>query len=223
MKRYLHIVIAVILAAGAGVAAWMFININTPSVNVVTTNARMSAGTLIQTNQISTKLVARSVLPADAITDPGLVIGRVLNYGVLGDEILRLEHIAVDKGSLLARLIATAPGMVAVDLSPETAQGLTGLSVGDLVNVYGEIAVNTGGGQVATLIDKVANRSIVLYAPATASRDKTAIIIACKPEEEHRLAQVLSNNKKVTLFLQPGGVEDEDGAIPEDSQITADQ
>ncbi|MCL2766483.1 MAG: SAF domain-containing protein [Peptococcaceae bacterium] len=204
MKKYLHIIIAVTLAVSAGVFVWVFINLNTPSVNVVITTVKMPVGTVISENHITTRLVAKSVLPAGALTNPADAVGKVLAHAVLDGDILRQEHVATGKGSLVARLIAAAPGRVAVDLPPEAAQGLTGLTMGDTVNVYGEVYVDFGGGQIGAVIQKVADKAVVISAPQAVAKEKNAIIIACDPNEEQQIAQVLSHNKKVTLFLLPG-------------------
>ena len=215
MKKYLHIVIAVALAMSAGIFVWLFVNMNTPSVNVVITTVRLPVGAVINENHLTTKLVAKSILPADALTNPSDAIGRMLSHAVLADEILRREHVAAGGGSLVARLITAAPGKVAVDLPPEAAQGLTGLVMGDLVNVYGETAVDFGGGQVGSFVQKVADRAVVVAAPPTGARERTAIVLACAPEEELQIAQVLSNNKKVTLFLLPDEIATEENPAPE--------
>ena len=205
-------VIAVVLAIAAGVLVWVFININTPSVSVVLTTTGMPAGTVIRESQITTKLVAKAVLPPGAITNPAEAIGQALGFTVLADEILRQEHLAVGRGSLVARLIATAPGRVAVDLPVEAASGLSGLVMGDLVDVFGEVSVYYDGG-VANSIEKVAAQAVIITAPPAGARDNTAIVIACTVEEEAKIAQVLSQNKKVTLFLLPGLDEE-----PEDTE-----
>lgn len=205
IKKYLHIVLAVALATGGGLSAWYFINSNTPTEKVVVTKGKLPSGTIINDSNISTKLVSKSALPPGAITNPNEVIGKTLNIPVLDNEILQKDHVTAGKGSLAARLATVAPGKVAVDLPQETAQGLKGLEVGDRVNVYGEVGVSTGEGKAATMVDKVAANAIVLYVPNNQEMqpDKTgAIIIACDPSEEQKIAQVLTGGKKVTLFLQ---------------------
>ena len=209
MKKYLHVILAVVLAVAAGLIVSMFISNNTPSVNVVVSTTRLSAGTVLQSNYVTTRMVAKSLLPGDAITDVNAVTGMVLNYPVLEGDVLREEHVTAGRGSLMARLMNTAPGKVAVDLPAETAQGLTGLSVGDEVNVYGE-AVVMYNGEYGTSIEKVADRAQIIYAPG--STGNGAIIIACTPEEEKSLAYVLSSSKKVTLFLLQPDPADEGGA-----------
>ena len=216
MRKYLHVVIAVLLAAASGVLVWLFVNLNTPSVNVVVTTARLPVGAVLNESYFTTRLVAKAILPADAITNPAEVTGKMLSHAVLADEILRREHVAVGGGSLVARLITAAPGKVAVDLPPEAAQGLSGLVMGDLVNVYGEVAVEFSGGQVGSMVQKVAERAVVVAAPPVGAREKTAIVLACEPEEELQLAQVLSNNKKVTLFLLPHETATEEAEGSED-------
>ncbi|SHF61586.1 Flp pilus assembly protein CpaB [Desulforamulus putei DSM 12395] len=205
IKKYLHIVLAVALATGGGLSAWYFINSNTPTEKVVVTQGKLPSGTILNSSNISTKLVSKSAIPPGAITNPDEVMGKTLNIPVLGNEILQKDHVTAGKGSLAARLATVAPGKVAVDLPQETAQGLKGLEVGDRVNVYGEVGVSTGEGKAATMVDKVAANAIVLYVPNNQEMqpDKTgAIIIACDPSEEQRIAQVLTGGKKVTLFLQ---------------------
>ncbi|PHJ39963.1 hypothetical protein P378_00135 [Desulforamulus profundi] len=205
LKKYLHIVLAVALAAGAGLSAWYFINSNTPTQKVVITQGKLPSGTILNSSNISTKLVSKSAIPPGAITNPDEVIGKTLNIPVLSNEILQKDHVAAGIGSLAARLASVAPGKVAVDLPQETAQGLKGLEVGDKVNVYGEIGVSTGDGKAATMVEKVASNAIVLFAPTNQDMrpDKSgAIIIACDPSEEQKIAQVLTGGKKVTLFLQ---------------------
>lgn len=205
LKKYLHIVLAVALATGGGLSAWYFINSNTPTEKVVVTQGKLPSGTILNSSNISTKLVSKSAIPPGAITNPDEVMGKTLNIPVLGNEILQKDHVTAGKGSLAARLATVAPGKVAVDLPQETAQGLKGLEVGDRVNVYGEVGVSTGEGKAATMVDKVAANAIVLYVPNNQEMqpDKTgAIIIACDPSEEQRIAQVLTGGKKVTLFLQ---------------------
>jgi len=207
LKKYLHIVLAVALAAGGGLSAWYFINSNTPTEKVVITSGKLSSGTIINSSHISTKLVSKSALPPGAITNPDEVIGKTLNIPVLGSEILQKDHVAEGKGSLAARLATVAPGKVAVDLPQETAQGLKGLEVGDKVNVYGEVGVPTGDGKAATMVEKVASNATVLFAPINQDMrpDKSgAIIIACDPAEEQKIAQVLTGGKKISLFLQQG-------------------
>lgn len=223
MKKYLHIIIAVALAIAAGVFVWIFVNVNTPSVNVVIATARMPVGVEIRESHITTKLAAKSVLPDGALTNPADAVGKTLAYAVLEGDIIRQEHIAAGKGSLAARLIAAAPGKVAVDLPPEAAQGLSGLTIGDVVNIYGDITVIYGNGQAGNSIEKVAEKAVIISAPPTGAKEKSAIIIACDPAEEQRIAQVLSNNKKVTLFLLPGeagktGDEGGDAGDPENEQ-----
>ena len=204
MKKYLHVLIAVALAVAAGAFVWVFINVNTPSVNVVITTTRLPVGAIINENNITTRLVAKSVLPEGAVVNPADAVGKVLAHAVLEGDIIRQEHVAAGKGSLVARLMAAAPGRVAVDLPVEAAQGMTGLTMGDTVNIYGEIYVDFGGGQAGAAVQKVADKAIVITVPLAGAKDNGTIIIACSPEEEQQIAQVLSYNKKVTLFLLPG-------------------
>lgn len=173
-------------------------------------NKHTRSGTVISPAYVGTKLVAKSVLPPDPITKPEDVIGKTLTVTVLNDEILRKEHIIAGKGSLNARLAAVAPGHVAVDLPQESAQGLKGLEIGDKVNVYGEVGVAGPDGKGATAVQRVASNAIILYAPSTSKSDikevkNEAIIIACTPQEEQKIAEVLTKGKKVTLFLLQGG------------------
>lgn len=208
LKKYLHIILALILAAGGGMAGWWFINSNTPTEKVVVTQGNLAVGTVISPSHVTTKLVAKSVMPPNTITKPEEVVGKTLTMSVLGDEILRKEHIITGKGSLNARLATIAPGRVAVDLPPESAQGLKGLEIGDIVNIYGEVGIAGPDGKGATAVEKVATGSIILYAPRTDKTDSIksskneAIIIACDPNEEQKIADVLTRGKKVSVFLQ---------------------
>ncbi len=207
IKKFLHIILALVLAAGGGMAVWWFINSNTPTEKVVVTRGNLAVGTVISPDHIATKLVAKSVMPPNTITKPEEVVGKTLTMSVLGNEILRREHIITGKGSLNARLATIAPGRVAVDLPSESAQGLKGLEIGDIVNIYGEVGVAGPDGKGATAVEKVATGSIILYAPRTDKAEgiksrNEAIIIACDPSEEKNIADVLTRGKKVSVFLQ---------------------
>ncbi len=207
IKKYLHILLALLLAAGGGGAAYTYIQANTPSVNVVKINAKIPPGTVITGQHIHTQRVAKAILPPDAVTRPEEALGKTLTMTVLGEDILRKEHIVAGKGSLVARLSTVAPGKVAVDLPQEAAQGLIGLEIGDKVNVYGEVALATADGKAATTVDKVAVNATILSAPLGEEKmgQNQAIILACDPQEEQQIARVLAGGKKVTLFLQQGG------------------
>lgn len=207
LKKYTHILLALLLAVGGGWAGYAYIQSNTPSTNIIKINSKLPPGTVITSQHIHTEMVAKSVLPPNAITKPEDAIGKTLTMTVLGEDILRKEHVVAGKGSLVARLATVAPGKVAVDLPQEAAQGLKGLEIGDKVNAYGEIAIATADGKAATTVDKVAVNAIVLYAPLGEEKmgKSEAIIIACNPQEEKAIAQVLTGGKKISLFLQQGG------------------
>ncbi|WP_031516989.1 Flp pilus assembly protein CpaB [Desulfofalx alkaliphila] len=202
IKKILHILIALVLAAGAGFSVWYFLNINNPTVKVVVTRDKLPIGTVVSPNDVTTKLVAKSVMPPNAISDVNDVVGKTVVATVFRDEVLRKEHVATNKGSLQAILETIAPNRVAVDLPPDAARGLKGLSVGDKVNIYGEVAFIASDGNAATQISKVATNAIVLYSPDRSKNNNEAIIIACTPEEEKQIANVLTMGKNVTVFLQ---------------------
>ncbi|WP_238442452.1 SAF domain-containing protein [Desulfofalx alkaliphila] len=209
LKKYLHIILAIALAVGGATAAWYFIQSQTPTERVVVTKGKYQAGTVLTQHHIGTKLVGKAMLPDGAITSPEDVIGRTLTMSVLDDEVVRADHLIAGQGNLSARLVTVAPGRVAVDLPQDAAAGLRGIEVGDRVNIYGEIGIVTGDGQDATIVDKVAENAIILYAPNPndMASGVAAIIIACEPEEEKIIADVLTRGKRVTLFLQQEGVQ----------------
>jgi Flp pilus assembly protein CpaB len=207
LKKYLHILLAIMLAAGAAVAGLSFINANTPTVKVVASTTKIPVGTVINSNHVKTKLVAKSSLPPNTVTKPEEVIGKTTTMTLLNGDILRKEHVIAGKGSLNAKLVTQAPGRVAVDLPKESAQGLIGLETGDRVNIYGETSIIGPDGKAGSQVQKVAGGAMILYAPpADIKKDNrsTSIIIACLPEEEANIADVLTRGKRVTLFLQGG-------------------
>lgn len=195
------------LAVGGAAAGWFFIQSQTPTERVVVTQGKLPVGTVINPQHVTTKLVAKAMLPQGAVTKPEDATGKTLVMPVLGGDILRQEHIVAGQGSLNARLISVAPGRVAVDLPQEAAAGLRGLDMGDKVNLYGEIGVVSDDGSSATAVEMVAKDAIILYAPNVDNKRSgvDALIVGVLPEEEKRIADVLTRGKRVTVFLQQGG------------------
>ena len=202
LKKYLHVVVAIALALAACISVYFFTSSYTPTVKVVETTSKLTPGRVINSSHITTNLYAPADVPKDAITNEKDVLGKTVVVTALEKQVLRKEHITSKQGSLQTLLASVAPGRVAVDLPSEAGQGLNGLEIGDKVNVYGEIGTVDENGQGYSKIDQVALHATILNVPKD---DRGAIIIALTPEEEKKVADVLTRGKRVTLFLQQEG------------------
>lgn len=217
-KKFMHIFIAVILALTAGLIVWYYIQANVPTVNVVIAKTRLSVGTTIGPQHVTVIQRPKVAVPMDAITDPKDVLGKTVVMGtVLNEDVIRKQHIDAGKGGLTARLATLAPGRAASDLPVETSSGLTGLNIGDKVNIYSEVGVPSGSG-AAGMVVPVAQEAIILATPdekgkqsegqLSTSAGKGSYIIAVLPEETQKVAEAIVRGKKFSIFLLSiGGVD----------------
>ncbi|OPX89550.1 MAG: hypothetical protein A4E53_01473 [Pelotomaculum sp. PtaB.Bin104] len=103
-----------------------------------------------------------------------------------------------------------APGRVAVDLPADTAPGLTGVAIGDRVDLYSEMAVvDQTGKSVASSVGPVAKGAVLIGTPnnnndkQTGPVEKGAYIVAVSPDEQKNVADSAVRGKKFTVFLLP--------------------
>jgi Flp pilus assembly protein CpaB len=217
LKRYMHVFTGLALAVAAFFTVQYYIDMNVPSVKVVTAETRLSVGTTIGPQHIKVTQIPKSVLPPDAITDAGEVLGKTVVLGVLLEgDVIRKEHVAAGKGGLAARLAALAPGRQACDLPPETAQGLRGLLVGDRVDIYSEVGVGDSAAKTAaSAVKRVAREAVVLRVPGEAkepsdslspvSMDKGSYVVALNPGDEAReVAEAVVKGRKFSVMLLSG-------------------
>ncbi|MHB8156818.1 MAG: SAF domain-containing protein [Desulfocucumaceae bacterium] len=208
LKKIAHILIALILASIAGGIVWYYVKINTPSEKVVVSANKLPVGTVIGAQDVIIKEYPLSVVPKKAIGSVQDVIGKTVVSGmVFPGEVILKEHIASDVGSLKAVLSSLAPGREAIDLPSETAVGLKGVTAGDLVNVFSELAV----GKDITTVECVAREAVIINAPSTSDRDnslaasapKESFIIAVTPEEARKVAEGYVRGKRFSLTVLP--------------------
>jgi len=211
-KRYTHIVIAVILAGIAGLGVYYYVNTNIPSQKVIVSATRLPVGTTISSEMVKYELYPKSSLPGDVISSPEDVLGKTVTIGVLENSLIREGNLVEgSKGSLSVRLNAMAPGKNAVDLPPETAQGLFGVSIGDLVEIHTETGVvDATGKSVSNRVEKVAKDAVVLSTPyskndkaSSEQVDNGCFVVAVTPAEEENIADGIVRGKKFSLFLLP--------------------
>lgn len=209
LKRIAHILVAIILAAAAGVVVWYYVGINVPSVKVVVADKKMPIGTVIGAGQVVLKDYPVSAVPREAMTSLQEVQGKTVVSGtVFPGEVIRREHVAEDTGSLKALLAALAPGKEAIDLPVDTATGLKGVAAGDLINIYTEITV----GKDVTTVDCVAGEAVVLKVPPAAAdkqnslaaaSERDAYVVAITPEEVKKVSEGKVLGKKFSVSVLP--------------------
>lgn len=206
LKRYAHILLGLLLASFAGFLVWYVIEINTPTVPVVKAQAKLPVGTVITSQHITVEKYPQVAVPPDAIQSKAEAIGKTVFEGpVLGGDVIREQHLEANVGSLRAKLNALAPGREAIDLPPGTASGLKGISVGDKVDVYGEVELIMDQ-QVVTKTDRVAHGAVVLRVPGTKDIKgpvdfEESFVIAVMPGEAQRVASGIVRGKKFSITL----------------------
>jgi hypothetical protein len=153
-----------------------------------------------------------SVVPADAETSVRNVIGKTVTSGTVFDgDVIRKGHLGAGQGSLAAVLDSLAPGREAIDLPAETAAGLSGVSVGDRVNVFTEITVQFNK-EAVTVVDCVAREAVIIRAPPAAAAGKDSslaaapaargfYVIAATPEEVKKVAEGTVRGKKFSVSI----------------------
>lgn len=215
IKKYTHVLVAIMLASVAGGMVWYYVKMTVPGVRVVVAAERMAVGTVIDSRQVAVKDYPRSVAPGDALTSLQSVVGKTVISGtIFPGEVIRGGHITADTGSLKAVLTSVAPGREAVDLPAETAPGMKGIAVGDRVNVFTEVVVQQGREPV-TMVDYAAREAYVIRIPPAAATGgaiagaspalKGAYVIAVTPEEARKVADGIVRGKKFSLTLLPAG------------------
>lgn len=208
LKKYAHILLALILAAGACGLVWYTININAPSVPVITASQKLPVGTVIGPEHIRVKKYPEVAVPKDAVLKKADVLGKTVYEGpILADSVIRRSHLKAGVGSLAAELNALAPGKQAIDLPPGTATGLQGVTVGDKVDIYGEVEF-IHNNQVASKIDRVAREAIILKVPEQNGEKlggpasiEGAYVVAVDPEEAAKIASGIVRGKKFSISL----------------------
>ncbi len=216
IKNISHILAAILLASVAGGIVWYCVKINPPSVKVVAAAEKLPIGTVLGPNNVVLRDYPQSVAPKDAETSIQNVTGKTVVSGtVFPGEAIRKGHIAADTGSLKAVLNSLAPGREAIDLPAETSAGMRGVTAGDRVNVFTEIAVQHGK-EAVTVVDCVAREAVVVKVPpaaagkenslaAAAPAAKGAYVIAVTPEEAKKVAEGIVRGKRFSLSLLPAG------------------
>ncbi|SFH34293.1 Flp pilus assembly protein CpaB [Desulfotomaculum arcticum] len=207
IKKYMHIILAIILAAAAGYGVLYMINLNAPTVPVTTAREKLPIGTVITNQNIKIEKYPKIAVPDDAVFDKNQVIGKTVFEGpVLQDDIIRLQHVKDNTGSLVALLNTLAPGREAVDLPSGTATGLSGVAVGDKVDIYGEVDF-IDQGKAATTTTKVAQGAIILKVPG-GNKDASgpvdvegAYVVAIQPKEAENVNNGIVKGKKFSITL----------------------
>lgn len=211
LKSGSHIFIATILALVAGLLIYYYSHINTPTKKVIVAATRLSIGTTVTPDmvQYDTRPIAK--LADDAITKPEDVIGKTVSFGVLENEVIRKANLTAGKGGLAVRLTTLAPGRVATDLPLEAAPGLSGMNIGDHLDIYSEVVVADPAGKTgANMTVAVAQDAILIGTPSISNdkqqpgqSEKGTYIVAVKPEEKKNFAESSVHGKKYKVFLLP--------------------
>lgn len=209
LKKISHILIAILLASAAGGVVWYYVNINTPSTKVVVAATKLPIGSVLGAENTAEKEYPLTAIPPDAVKSLQDVAGKTLVTGTLfTEDVIRKSHVASDTGSLKAVLNSLAPGREAIDLPADTASGLRGVAVGDLVNVFTELTIEKDN----TSVECVAAGAVILKVPSSSANSenslagptaKGAYVIAVTPQEAKMVAEGNVRGKKFSITVLP--------------------
>lgn len=155
--------------------------------------AEISPFTPLQINQFAAQQWPAQVVPADAITNPAQLQGRYARTTILAGTPVREGHLATSGGggsSLAARLSeANAPGMRAVAVAVDRAQGVAGtIQPGDRVDVIAAVKVERENGPGISFAKLIARGVPVLYKAEGESGGKQHVVLMVTPQQMEEIA-----------------------------------
>lgn len=204
LRKKIYIVIAIVLALVAGTIVYSVLNASAPTVPVVVASTNLPVGTLITEDKIDIKTLPASAIPENSFRDKTQVAGQTVSGApILASDIIRTDHLT-NGSSMYSTLLSMAPaGWVAIQLpqGKEQSIGLTGLSSGDIVDIYGE----TGTKESGLTVGCICPGAIVLAVPSTEEKDQVQnapqYTVAVPPQYAPVIAETVVRSRQLSIAL----------------------